>query len=425
MPPKNSLVKNLLPSLDMPKRRRFLTGSASVAATLSVTSLTLPVNAEENPLWMKTPGKPMSGYGTPSTFEASVKRPFASGYPTVSPGTGSSRTPHQALEGTITPSGLHFERHHNGVPDIDPLQHELLIHGLVERPLLFKLDALSRYPLVNRVHFIECSGNSGPNSAPEPPQITAGAIHGLASTSEWTGVPLALLLHEAGIKPDATWILAEGADAASMSRSIPLNKALDDAMIALYQNGERLRPEQGYPMRLLLPGWEGNTNVKWLRRLKLTQAPTFTKDETSKYTDLQKDGLARQFTFGLGVKSVITFPSYGHKLERQGLYEITGIAWTGAGRITRVEISTNNGLSWKDATLQGPVHSKSFTRFRLPWHWHGTTHVLQSRATDDSGAVQPTRTVFTAPYAKGMNFHNNYIQAWAIDANGSLSNVYT
>jgi sulfane dehydrogenase subunit SoxC len=373
---------------------------------------------------MKTPGTPMRPYGTPSKFEEPVKRPFASGYASVSPATGSSRTPHQSLEGTITPSGLHFERHHNGVPDIDPAKHELLIHGMVNRPLVFNLATLSRYPMISRVHFIECAGNSGANAGPKPVQATAGAIHGLASVSEWTGVPLSLLLNETGIAAGAQWILAEGADSAAMTRSVPLTKIMDDAMIALYQNGERVRPEQGYPMRLLLPGWEGNMSVKWLRRIKVTEGPTHTKDETSKYSDLQPDGKARQFTFELGVKSIITFPSFGHKLDRRGLYEISGIAWSGAGRIAKVEVSTDGGTNWYNAPLQGPIFSKSFTRFRLPWDWSGAPAILQSRATDEKGNVQPTRSAFVSQYTPGMNYHNHYIQTWAVAADGSISNVY-
>ncbi len=406
------------------KRRHFLTRSASVAGTLAAGGVAANAAAQEVPAWMKSPGAPMRAYGTPSKFEEPVKRPFASGYATVSPGTGSSRTPHQSLEGTITPNGLHFERHHNGVPDIDPAKHELLIHGLVTRPLVFNLATLSRYPMISRTHFVECAGNSGANAGPKPAQTTAGGIHGLASVSEWTGVPLSLLLNEAGIASGAQWVLAEGADSAAMTRSVPLTKIMDDAMVALYQNGERVRPEQGYPMRLLLPGWEGNMNVKWLRRIKVTEGPTHTKDETSKYSDLQPDGKARQFTFELGVKSIITFPSFGHKLDRRGPYELTGIAWSGAGRIRRVEVSADGGASWRDASLQGPIYSKSFTRFRLPWEWTGTAAVLQSRAIDEKGNVQPTRQAFTSQYVAGMNYHNHYIQSWAIAADGSISNVY-
>ena len=406
------------------KRRRFLTQSASVAGTLAAGGVAANAAAQEVPPWMKTMGTPMRAYGTPSSFEKAVARPFASGYASVTPGAGSSRTPHQSLEGTITPNGLHFERHHNGVPDIDPAKHELLIHGMVNRPLVFNLAALSRYPMTSRICFIECSGNSGANAGAKPPQVTAGAIHGLASVSEWTGVPLSLLLNEAGIQSGASWILAEGADAAAMSRSVPLAKCMDDAMVALYQNGERVRPEQGYPMRLLLPGWEGNMSVKWLRRIKVTHEPTHTRDETSKYSDLQADGKARQFTFELGVKSIITFPSFGHKLDRHGLYEITGLAWSGAGRIRRVEISADGGASWRDAGLQGPIFSKSFTRFRLPWDWNGVAATLQSRATDEKGNVQPSRAAFTAQYAPGMNYHNHYIQTWGVAADGSISNVF-
>ena len=385
---KNTTVSPVTPKAPQDaQRRRFLTRGASVAG-LAAGGVAATAAAQEVPPWMKTMGAPMRNYGSPSSFEKAVQRPFASGYASVTPGAGSSRTPHQALEGTITPSGLHFERHHNGVPDIDPSKHELLIHGLVNRPLVFNLAALSRYPMISRVHFVECAGNSGGNSAPKPTQGTAGAIHGLASVSEWTGVPLSLLLNEAGLQSGASWVLAEGADAAVMGRSVPLTKMMDDAMVALYQNGERVRPEQGYPMRLLLPGWEGNMNVKWLRRLKVTNEPQHTKDETSKYTDLQPDGKARQFTFELGVKSLITFPSFGHKLDRHGLYEVSGIAWSGAGKIVRVEVSADSGATWRDAPLQGPIFSKSFTRFRLPWEWAGTAQVLQSRATDEKDNVQ-------------------------------------
>lgn len=406
------------------RRRNFLRKGVTVAGSVAAGGAVANAAAQEVPAWMKTMGTPMRAYGSPSKFEERVKRPFASGYASVTPGAGSSRTPHQDLEGTITPSGLHFERHHNGVPDIDPAKHELLVHGMVERPLVFNLAALSRYPMISRVYFIECAGNSGPNAQPKPPQLTAGGIHGLVSVSEWTGVPLSLVLNEAGIKAGASWILAEGADAVAMSRSVPLSKCMDDAMIALYQNGERVRPEQGYPMRLLLPGWEGNMNVKWLRRIKVTDGPTHTKDETSKYTDMQPDGKARQFTFELGVKSLISFPSLGHKLDRHGLFEISGIAWSGAGRIKRVEVSTDGGKSWVDAQLQGPVYSRSCTRFRLPWTWDGSTALLQSRATDEKGNVQPTRAAFFTQYAAGMIYHNHYIQTWAVAADGSISNVY-
>jgi sulfane dehydrogenase subunit SoxC len=301
----------------------------------------------------------------------------------------------------------------------------LLIHGLVRKPLVFTMETLRRYPMTSRIGFIECGGNSGPNSlAVKPPQVPAGGIHGLVSCSEWTGVPLALLLNEAAIEPGADWILAEGADPVAMSHSIPLEKALDDVMVALYQNGERLRPEQGYPVRLLVPGWLGNSNVKWLRRIKVTRGPMQAKDETSKYTDPTPDGKARQFTFVMGVKSVITQPSFGMKMQGPGWYEISGIAWSGAGKIGKVEVSTDGGASWRNALLQEPVFSKSVTRFRLPWEWNGQPALVQSRAIDEKGRVQPTRAAWLTQYMPQPRYHNHSIQTWSIAADGSISNVF-
>jgi sulfane dehydrogenase subunit SoxC len=410
-------------------RRAFLARSASIAGAAAAGFASTVVRAAEEappavPKWMQTPGAPMRGYGQPSRFEEPVKRFVLQPYGAIAPGVGPSFTPLESLNGTITPSGLHFERHHNGVPDINPAEHQLLIHGMVQRPLVFTMEALARYPMTSRVHFIECAGNSGRNTAPKPPQVSCGAIHGVMSCSEWTGVSLAVLLHEAGVAARASWLLAEGADAAAMSRSVPLEKALDDAMIAIYQNGERLRPEQGYPVRLLLPGWEGNMSVKWLRRIKVTDGPTHTKDETSRYTELMPDGKARQFTYEMGVKSVVTQPSAGLRMQASGNYEISGLAWSGAGKIRRTEVSVDGGASWRDAVLQEPVLSKSLTRFRLPWEWNGNRVLLQSRATDEKGNVQPTRAAWLAQYAPGQRFHNNMIQTWAIDPNGSIANVY-
>src|SRR6188474_3289698 len=261
----------------------------------------------ELPPSMKVPGAGMSEYGSPAKYESKVTRTLIRSQPGTT-GSGASRTPLESLEGMITPTGLHFERHHGGVPDIDPATHRLLIHGMVKRPLIFTVDALLRYPMISRIHFLECSGNSQFLYQPAPPNLTAGQTHGLVSCSEWTGVPLRLLLEEAGVDRSAQWILAEGADSAAMSRSVPMAKAMDDAIVALFQNGERLRPENGYPVRLFLPGWEGNMSVKWLSRIKVTDGPTHTKDETSKYSDPMPDGKARQFTYEMGVKSVITQP---------------------------------------------------------------------------------------------------------------------
>lgn len=380
-----------------------------------------PLKGGEPPT-MSAPGGPFTAYGTPSHWLDDIKRSV--GASPISPGTGASRTPLQRLEGTITPSGLHFERHHNGVPDIDPTKHELLIHGLVRRPLIFSLDALYRYPMESHVRFVECGGNSGGCIRPEPQQASAGDLHGLLSNSEWTGVKLSTLLDEAGVEPGAAWVLAEGADGAGMSRSIPLAKCMDDAVIALYQNGEPIRPSQGYPMRLLLPGFSGNTNVKWLHRLKVTAQPTMTKDETSRYTALQPDGKARQFILPLEVKSVILKPSFGLSMRGPGTYEISGVAWSGRGRVRKVEVSADGGKSWAAAALEGTPGDKAVTRFRLPWRWDGSPSLLLSRATDETGGVQPTRAAWMAAYAPGQFYFYNGIHAWGVAADGKVSHAY-
>ena len=377
----------------------------------------------EVPPSMKVPGAGMSEYGTPAKYESKVTRTLIRSQPGTT-GSGASRTPLEALDGMITPSGLHFERHHSGVPDIDPNEHRLLIHGMVKRPLVFTIGALLRYPMVSRIHFLECSGNSQFLYQPTPPNLTVGQTHGLVSCSEWTGVPLRLLLEEAGVDSRAPWLLAEGADAAAMSRSIPLAKAMDDAILALFQNGERLRPENGYPVRLFLPGWEGNMSVKWLRRLKAVPAPIMTKDETSRYTDLQADGKSLMFTYPMEVKSVITRPSHGMTLPGAGLHQISGIAWSGNGTIRAVDVSVDGGRTWLAAALAPPVLPRALTRFRLPWRWDGTAAVLKSRATDDTGAVQPERERFISEHGNNAVFHFNGIQAWSVAPNGEVKHVY-
>jgi sulfane dehydrogenase subunit SoxC len=406
-------------------RRVFLTQGAALLGAGGLTLLAArPALAEplEVPPWMKAPGTHMSPYGAPSRHESSVQR-VVGGTPNVV-GSGVSFTPHHRLHGTITPNSLHFERHHSGVPDIDPDEHRLLIHGAVRRPLTFTVEALLRYPTVTRIQFLECAGNSGGNLSPQPPQAPCGVIHGLMSCAEWTGVPLSILMDEAGVERDAEWVLAEGADAAAMSRSVPLAKIMDDAFVALYQNGERLRPENGYPIRLFLPGYEGNMSVKWLRRLKVVREPVMTRDETSHYTDVLLGGKALMFTYPMEVKSVITSPSTGLALKEPGLYEITGLAWSGLGRIARVEVSADGGRSWADAALSEPVLSKAFTRFRMAWRWAGGPAVLMSRAIDETGAVQPKRASLVAERGERQNYHNNGIQAWAVAEGGEVSNVY-
>ena len=401
--------------------RRSLLGFAAAIGAAGTARAADPVGQGSPPAMLKQ-GRGFEAYGVPSDFEKPVLKTIAFG--AGRPGTGTSRTPLHMLEGTITPAGLHFERHHNGVPDLDPAKHELLIHGLVERPLIFTRETLSRYPMESRVHFIECAGNSGANAGPGGLTGDVTSIHGLLSNSEWTGVSLKLLLDEAGVKKEARWVLAEGADPAGMSRSVPMSICMDDAMIALYQNGEAIRPANGYPMRLLLPGCQGNANVKWLRRLKAVATPVNTKDETSKYSLLLPDGRAEQFHLEFGPKSVILKPSPGLTMKSAGLYEISGLAWTGGGKIRKVEVSADGGKSWAQAALTGPVQSKAATRFRMPWRWDGGPAVVLSRATDEKGEVQPTRNSWLAMYGPGQGYHYNAIQSWAIAANGAVTNVY-
>jgi sulfane dehydrogenase subunit SoxC len=400
-------------------RRILLTGGiAGSAFASSAHAQPLAV-----PFWMTTPGSSFTPYGQPSQFEDQVVRVAAN--PPNAPGTGAARTPLHRLNGTITPNGLHFERSHSGIPGIEPVAHRLLIHGLVKRPLVFTLEMLSRYPMESRVAFIECGGNSSQLYQKDPAPLNCQALYGLVSCAEWTGVKLSTLLDEAGIEPAAKWILAEGADAAGMSRSVPLAKVMDDALIALFQNGERIRPSNGYPIRLLLPGYEGNMNVKWLRRIKLTEGPTMTKDETSKYTMLLPDGTSLQFVFPIEAKSVITQPSPGSAMKGPGLYEISGLAWSGYGRIANVEVSADGGNSWAAAVLQQPVLSMALTRFRLAWHWNGGPAVLQSRATDETGYIQPTRTEIIAKRGTKAFYHFNGIVSWGVAENGEVKHVYT
>jgi sulfane dehydrogenase subunit SoxC len=402
------------------RRTLFRTGAAAAAGGgLAAAAQATPLNVET---WMREPGAPFVAYGQPSHFENKIVKVFTSLPGTT--GTGSARTPLQALEGTITPNGLHFERAHDGIPDIDPDAHQLVIHGLVKRALSFNIDTLSRYPMVSRVAFIECGGNGALLYQKTPAQLPLQGLHGLLSCAEWTGVPLSVLLDEAGVDPSARWVLAEGGDAASMSRSVPLGKAMDDAIVALYQNGERVRPGNGYPMRLLLPGFEGNMQVKWLRRLKLTTGPMMTKDETSKYTITLPDGKTQQFVFPMEAKSVITRPSPGHKLDGAGIFEISGLAWSGYGKVAKVDVSADGGKSWAPTALQEPVLSMALTRFRLPWRWDGGPAVLQSRVTDESGFVQPSRNALLAERGARTIFHYNGITSWGVSPTGELNHVY-
>ncbi|MGD0906973.1 MAG: sulfite dehydrogenase [Candidatus Acidiferrales bacterium] len=347
------------------------------------------------------------------------------------------RTPLQDSVGMITPASLHYIVSHGfEPPDIDPQEHRLLIHGMVDRPLIFTVDELKRLPSVSRFHFIECHGNSttaGPGG-PEriAPNATAQDTHGFTSCSEWTGVPLSLLLKEAGVQKGASWITAEGADANKHSKSFPLAKAMDDVIVAYGQNGEPVRPEQGFPLRLVVPGWQGINNVKWLRRIDLVDEPYMAMMESSRYPSLKPDGKSRWFEFELGPKSVITRPSGGQQLPVPGFYEVTGLAWSGGGAIRRVEVSTDGGKTWKDAKLHDPIARKAHTRFSSPWEWNGEEAVLHSRCTDDQGLVQPTMAQVAKLWGTDVEFFRktslvvgdfNAIQPWKVNRDGSVQNA--
>jgi sulfane dehydrogenase subunit SoxC len=380
--------------------------------------------------WSKSIGAPVPPYSQPSYFTNKIVR--TTGDPSR-PGTMQARTPHQYLDGMITPAALHFVVARAGAPDIDPDKHKLLIHGMVKQPLIFTLNDLMRYPMESHVRFVECGGNSAPMWSKTPIQASVQALHGLLSCSEWTGIRVSTLLEQAGVDPKATWVIAEGADGITMNRSIPLAKMMDDAMIVFYQNGEPIMPWNGYPMRLLLPGYEGNMNVKWLRRLKVTDGPVMAINESRQYTLLLPDGKAWRFYYPQEVKSFITRPSPGMEMPSPGYYEITGVSYSGHGRIEKVEVSADGGKSWAHAALSGPVLPKAITRFRMPWNWDGQPVVLQSRATDEAGNVQPTRWQLyaqrgeprgTPPVTAFPMEHVNCISSWAIDAKGAVSHVY-
>jgi sulfane dehydrogenase subunit SoxC len=411
-------------------RRGFLAGAALAAAAPVAARAEAPPGAVEYDV-PEDPTKVQGrltgadgGYGTRSQFETAVRWRF----PTATRESSWTMTPLEDSRGIVTPSGLHFERHHGGIPTIDPAGFSLIVHGMCDRPKKYSMADIQRFPSVSRFHFIECSGN-GLTEVKQVTLKTVQGTHGLTSTSEWTGVPLSTILNEVGVQDGAAWILAEGADAAVMTRSVPLDKAWDDALLAYGQNGEAIRPEQGYPLRLILPGFEGNTHIKWLRRLEISDKPFMTREETSKYTDVVGDeGKARQFSFTMEAKSVITFPSGEMKLPGPGFYEVTGIAWSGRGRVDRVEVSADGGQTWAPAHLETPVMPICHTRFRFPWMWDGKPARLQSRCIDETGYVQPTSAELNA--ARGLNGHPKYgyiyhwngIQSWAVDSDGTVSN---
>ncbi len=406
--------------------RRLLLKSGLSFAVAGLSSTALDASADTDsdarPEWMRKPGAPFSLYGKPSAYEDDVVR-----YPAANSqvdGNGSSWTPLHAMEGMITPNGLHFERHHNGVPQIDPAKHQLLLHGMLNQASFFTIDDLLRYPMRSQICFLECGGNSNAGFNKRPIGASVGYFHGLASCAEWTGVPLSVVLNEVGVDKGANWLIAEGADAFAMNISIPMEKAMDDAILALYQNGERLRPENGYPLRLILPGWEGVMNVKWLRRLTATDGPVMARNETARYTELLPSGKANMFSTVIQAKSLITSPSSGMHMGEPGLYQISGLAWSGRGKVSRVEVSADGGKSWADAALEAPVLTKSFTRFRLPWQWNGTKSVLKSRVTDESGYRQPEREELIRKKGRHGFFHYNAIVSWQVASDGEVTHIY-
>ncbi len=400
-------------------RRALLAGAALTAGGVLLEKLppgtalaqtTTPPVAPDDP--SAVAGGPTTPISPRSPFETSARTP-------TGVITGPAFTPIHELTGTITPSDLLFERHHAGVAIIDPKRYKLLVHGLVDHPMVFTLDDLKRFPSVSRIHFLECSGN-GRNGYRNPkPELSPQMIDGLTGNGEWTGVPLATILREVGVKRTATWFLAEGGDASKLLRSIPIEKAWEDALVVYAFNGEPLRPANGYPVRLFLPGYEANTSIKWLRRIKAVDQPSMSRDETAKYTDPLPDGTARQFSFVMDVKSIITRPAYPARVSR-GWVEISGLAWSGRGAISRVDVSTDGGATWTAAELQTPVLPRAHTRFRLVWNWDGTPTTLMSRAVDETGAVQPTLGVFEAGRGKGTDFHFNHIRSWAVRADGAV-----
>lgn len=392
-------------------RRDLLAGAALTAGGVLLPAVATTQAPQAGP--STVPGTATSAVSARSTFEAPARTPTGAL-------SGASFSPIHQLTGTITPNDLLFERHHSGVPAIDPRKHKLLVHGLVDRPMTFTLDDLKRFPSVSRVYFLECSGNGRAAYRDPKPEMTPQLVDGLTSNGEWSGVPLSVILRETGVRPAAKWFLAEGGDAAKLSRSIPIDKAWDDALVVYAFNGEPLRPSNGYPVRLLLPGYEGNACVKWLRRIELLDQPNMSKDETSKYTDPLPNGKARMFSFVMDAKSIITSPAHPARIDR-GWREISGIAWSGRGKIRRVDVSTDGGRTWAPAELPDAPPSKAHTRFRLMWDWNGRPATLMSRATDETGYVQPTRAVFEASRGKGTDYHYNFIRAWNVAGDGLVT----
>jgi sulfane dehydrogenase subunit SoxC len=426
-------------------RRAFIKGSAAVAAGVMFTKAAeagydpkasgkayagqaeiteeLPRPHERNQLGY---GVRLYPYGMPSKYEAHVQRRTLDW---LTPDTYASITlcPLHQLHGIITPNGLHFERYHGGAPEIDPKDHKLVIHGLVDRPLMFTVDDIKRFPSVQRIHFIECPANG----AMEWKGVQLDSVqwtHGMMSCSEWTGVPLSVLLKEAGADLTAKYVIAEGSDASGMSRSIPMEICLDDCIVAYAQNGEALRNEQGYPIRLIPPGCEGNMWVKHLRRLYVTNEPLQHREETSKYTELYGDGTAAQFTWVCEANSVITYPSPDFRMEGPGRYVAKGLAWSGRGKVSHVDITLDGGRTWNEAKITSPVLDKAWVRFEYEFDWDGKELFMMSRATDNKGYTQPNPPMLRKSRGTNAVYHRNgmvtwRVHAWNTDRAGEIQNV--
>jgi len=409
-------------------RRVFLRKGLAFATIVGASSYLQEGVAQEQAArglepWMTQPGKGFSPYGQPAKHESHVARVFGFNFKDFE-NNGAAWTPLEHMQGTLTPNGLHFVRSHQGTPDIDPTKHFLYIHGEVQKPWKFSVADLLKMPMESRQIFLECGGNSNASWADDPVQKTVGTIHGLISTAEWTGVPLAYLLKQLGVKPAAQWVVATGADAGAFDMSIPLAKMMDDCLVALYQNGERLRPENGYPVRLIVPGWKAVLSIKWLSSLELSKEPAMSRNETARYTELLPSGQSRQFSSVMEVKSVITSPSHGMRLSGPGVYEITGLAWSGAGKIKRVEVSADGGKTWAPASLLSANLPMCTNRFRIAWKWDGKPCVLKSRAIDEKGTVQPMRDDLIAKRGKKGFYHYNAVVSWEVDSVGYVSHTY-
>ncbi len=410
------------------KTLTYSVGALAAANVLSPVKMKAddPAIMEEQP-WGTTLGDPVTKnrYGIPSAYEHNVIRRNAELLKSGNWQASIAMCPVQDIEGIITPNGLFFSRAHGGVAHIDPNKHRLMIHGLVEKTLVLTMDELKRYPSVSRIHFIECPANGGPEW--RGPQFNSLQFaKGMMSCAQWTGVYVKDLIRDLGLKPNAKWMLAEGADNSHMGRTIPIDKVLDDAMVVWAQNGEALRPEQGYPIRLLVPGWEGNLCVKWLCRLEFSEEPYYAKEETAKYTALKPSGKAIQHFYANEVNSVITSPCpekpWTH-LKKGDIVEIEGLAWSGMGTIEGVDISFDGGKNWVEASLKGLVLPKAWTRFSYIYKYEGKPLLLCSRARDDAGHIQPSVKQERAVMGVESVYHRNGIHTWEVTAKGEVNNV--